>query len=319
MSEPVLPQRFLDLAAAVRAPKELSAEGLRARFGDPAEVRLAIGQVWRARWEKISLLVLVLAIADREVNAVPVTIDPPGEDAASLVVDGARTAFGVESTVWAGLAGPVPLRVLDRVVDFWEPDLVTWAAEMADGGTPSVPAGARQGTVPASVFDASEQVRAELEDDLDALREAPGLPEAKGTAKVVALGALLNGLPDLPVLGAALGVPQPEVMRILRGSVPLKPGQVEAVASATGLSVDAVAKTVRPLPAALVAAAEHPRWRETWIRRAKRLGVSEGEARLSGGYGTLALAARETGGAEPDWEARLRQFLRGEDLDGSDA
>ncbi|WP_413757928.1 hypothetical protein [Streptomyces sp. MMBL 11-3] len=318
MSEPVLPQRFLDLAAAVRAPKELSAEGLWARFGDPAEVRLAIGQVWRARWEKISLLVLVLAIADREVNAVPVTIDPPGEDAASLVVDGDRTAFGVESTVWAGLAGPVPLRVLDRVVDLWEPDLVAWAAEMANGGTPSVPAGARQGTVPASVFDPSEEVRAELEDDLDALREAPGLPEA-GTEKVVSLGALLNGLPDLPVLGAALGVPQPEVMRILRGSVPLKPGQVEAVASATGLSVDAVAKTVRPLPAALVAAAEHPRWRETWIRRAKRLGVSEGEARLSGGYGTLALAARETGGAEPDWEARLRQFLRGEDLDGSDA
>ncbi|MFJ3898191.1 hypothetical protein [Streptomyces sp. NPDC090083] len=319
MSEPVVPQRFLDLAAAVRAPKELSAEGLRARFGDPAEVRLAVGQVWRARWEETSLLVLVLGIADREVNAVPVTIDPPGEDAASLVVDGIRTAFGVESTVWAGLAGPVPLRVLDRVVDLWEPDLVAWAAEMADGGAPSVPAGARQGTVPASVFDPSEEVRAELEDDLDALRAAPGLPEAKGTEKVVSLGALLNGLPDLPALGAALGVPQPEVMRILRGSVPLKPGQVEAVASATGLSVDAVAKTVRPLPAALVTAAEHPRWRETWIRRAKRLGVSEGEARLSGGYGTLALAARETGGAEPDWEGRLRQFLRGEDLAGSDA
>ena len=319
MSEPVVPQRFLDLAAAVRAPKELSAEGLRARFGDPAEVRLAVGQVWRARWEETSLLVLVLGIADREVNAVPVTIDPPGEDAASLVVDGIRTAFGVESTVWAGLAGPVPLRVLDRVVDLWEPDLVAWAAEMADGGAPSVPAGARQGTVPASVFDPSEEVRAELEDDLDALRAAPGLPEAKGTEKVVSLGALLNGLPDLPALGAALGVPQPEVMRILRGSVPLKPGQVEAVASATGLSVDAVAKTVRPLPAALVTAAEHPRWRETWIRRAKRLGVSEGEARLSGGYATLALAARETGGAEPDWEGRLRQFLRGEDLAGSDA
>ncbi|MFF8021399.1 hypothetical protein ACFZDJ_09760 [Streptomyces sp. NPDC007896] len=319
MSEPVVPQRFLDLAAAVRAPKELSAEGLRARFGDPAEVHLAVGQVWRARWEETSLLVLVLAIADREVNAVPVTIDPPGEDAASLVVDGTRTAFGVESTVWAGLAGPVPQRVLDRMVDLWGPDLVAWAAEMADGGAPSVPAGARQGTVPASVFDASEEVRAELEDDLDALRAAPGLPEAKGTEKVVSLGALLKGLPDLPMLGTALGVPQPEVMRILRGSVPLKPGQVEAVASATGLSVDAVAKTVRPLPAALVAAAEHPRWRETWIRRAKRLGVSEGEARLSGGYGTLALAARETGGAEPDWEGRLRQFLRGEDLAGSDA
>lgn len=134
MSEPVVPQRFLDLAAAVRAPKELSAGGLRARFGDPAEVRLAVGQVWRARWEETSLLVLVLATTDREVNAVPVTIDPPGEDAASLVVDGTRTAFGVESTVWAGLAGPVPLRVLDRVVDLWEPDLVAWAAETADGG-----------------------------------------------------------------------------------------------------------------------------------------------------------------------------------------
>ncbi|MFE4828113.1 hypothetical protein [Streptomyces sp. NPDC056672] len=318
MSEPGVPQRFLDLAAAARAPKALSIGSLRTRFGDPTEMQVSVGQVWRARWEETSLLVLVLAIAAREVHAVPVTIDPPGEDAASLVVDGARTAFGVESTVWAGLAGPVPLRVLDRVVDAWESDLVTWAAETAVGEPSPVPPGARQGVIPMSVFDVSEEVRAELEDDLEALRSAPGLPAATGTEKVAALAALLSGPPDLPALGTALGVPQPEVMRILRGLVPLKPEQVEAVAGVTGLPVDAVAKTVRPLPAALVAAVEHPRWRETWIRRAQRSGISEGDARLFGGYGAFALAARQTGGEEPDWEGRLQQFLHGEGPSGSE-
>ncbi|MEU9048630.1 hypothetical protein AB0D63_44670 [Kitasatospora sp. NPDC048343] len=318
MSEPGVPQRFLELAAAAMAPQQLSNEGLRARFGSPEEVRLAAGQVWRACWEETSLLVLVLELATREVRAAPVTIDPPGEDAASLVVDGRRTVFGVETTVWAGLAGPVPTRVLDRVVDSWEPDLVAWAAETAAGGTPSVPAGARQGVAPVSVFDASEDVRAVLEDDLEALRMAPGLPAAEGSAKVVSLGELLKGrLPDLPALGTALELSQPEVMRILRGSTPLAPGQAEEVAKVTGLPVEAVAAAVRPLPPALAAAAEHPRWRQTWRSRAQRLGVSEGDARLTGGYGAFALAARETGGADPDWEGRLRQFLRGEDLAGS--
>ncbi|TQF04401.1 hypothetical protein E6W39_21970 [Kitasatospora acidiphila] len=320
MSEPGVPQRFLELAAAAMAPQQLSDEGLLARFGFPEEVRLAAGQVWRACWEETSLLVLILALATREVQAVPVTIDPPGEDAASLVVDGTRTAFGVEATVWAGLSGPIPMRVLDRVVDSWEPDLVAWAAEMAAGGAPSVPAGARKGVAPVPVFGASEDVRADLEDDLEALRAVPGLPAAEGSAKVVSLKELLKGsLPDLPALGTALGLSQPQVMRILRGSAPVAPGQVEAVAKVTGLSVEAIAATVRPLPPALVTAAEHPRWRQAWRRRAQRLSVSEEDARLTGGYEAFALAARETGGAEPDWEGRLRQFMRGEDLAGSGA
>ncbi|MGA5818792.1 hypothetical protein ACPC54_13160 [Kitasatospora sp. NPDC094028] len=318
MSEPGVPQRFLELAAAAVAPQQLSDEGLLSRFGGPEEVRLAAGQVWRACWEETSVLVLILALATREVHAVPVTIDPPGEDEACLVVDGARTAFGVKATVWAGLAGPVPMRVLDRVVDSWELDLVAWAAEMAAGGSPSVPVGARQGIPPESAFDASADVRAVLEDDLEVLQSVPGLPAAEGSAKVVPLAELLKGrVPDLSALGTALGLSQPEVMKILRGSAPMALGQVEAVADVTGLPVEAVAATVRPLPVALVAAAEHPRWRQAWKHRAKRLGVSEEDARLTGGYGAFALAARETGGAEPDWESRLRQFLRGEDLAGS--
>jgi hypothetical protein len=102
-------------------------------------------------------------------------------------------------------------------------------------------------------------------------------------------------------------------MKLLRGKIPLTPDQIEVVARVTGLSSEQIAGTVRPLPLGLVIQVEHPRWRPTWMRRAQRLHISEGQARLTGGYGVFALAARETGGGEPDWNQRLRQFLHDEE------
>jgi hypothetical protein len=55
------------------------------------------------------------------------------------------------------------------------------------------------------------------------------------------------------------------------------------------------------------------------VRRAQNLGVSEDHACLTGSYGVFSLAARETGGGEPDWDERLRQFLREEDTDAGGA
>jgi transcriptional regulator with XRE-family HTH domain len=132
------------------------------------------------------------------------------------------------------------------------------------------------------------------------------------------LAALLGPTLDLAALCSALGLQQSEVMKLLRGKALLTPEQIEAVARATALPAEEIAGTVRPLPLKLVAKAEHPRWRAAWTRRAERLQVTEAQARLTGGYGTFALAARETGAEEPDWDARLRQFLREQDDPGGD-
>lgn len=310
MSEMDIPQRLRDLAHRAWVPRGLSEEGLRERFGDPDDVEIQVGQVWRARWEDISVLVLILAVEDRDVTAAPVTIDPPAEDDHSFVLEGPGTVFGVDTTVWAGLTGTLPIRVLERPVDQWSDEVVRWTRQTADGRPRDVPAGARCGCAIPSDLDPTALIRAELIDDVEALRQAPGLPTAACGERPSELASLLGGRPDLVSLGSALDLPQPEVMKILRGKTPLTGRQIEAVAQVTGLPAEQIAASVRPLPLGLVVKMEHPRWRRTWQERARIHRVSETQARLAGSYGAFALAARQTGGGEPDWNERLRQFLR---------
>lgn len=313
MSDQGVPQRFLDLARRARGPRALSETGLRERFGDPAQVELEAGQVWRARWEDVTMLVLVLGVETHEVSAVPVTIDPPGEDESSVVVAGPRTAFGVNATVWSSLASRIPMRVLERVIDAWGKDLVELAVSRTRGRPGPLPPGVRDGLPIRSALEPAAEMRARLADDLECLQHAPGLPVEEAGQSAGTLASLLGDQLDLRALCTALQLPQPQVMKLLRGKTPLSPEQIDTVASATGLPTEEIARTVRPLPADLVLVAEHPRWRPVWVRRAQRLGISETQARLSVGYGAFALAARQTGGGPADWEARMRQFLRDED------
>lgn len=315
MSDAHIPQRLLGLARQARAPRALTDSGLRERFGAPEDAEISARQVWRARWEAVSVLVLVVTVADREVHAAPVTVDPPAEDDRSLVLSGSSTAFGVDTTVWAGLTAAVPIRVLERAVDAWNEDIVGWVRRVAEGVPGEAPSGTRPGRAIPSELDQARQVRAELVDDLEALQQSPGLPAGISEKPVTDLASKLRGRLDLPSLCQSLDLPQPQVMQILRGKVPLTSDQISAVSQATGLSVDEVEQSVRPLPPGLVVAAEHPRWRSAWQDRARKGRVSVEQARLTGAYGAYGLAARQAGG-EPDWNDRLRQFLRGED-DGS--
>jgi hypothetical protein len=269
--------------------------------------------VWRARWAYISVLVLVVAVRGRDVLAAPVTIDPPAENERSLVLAGSSTAFGVDVTVWADLTGAVPIRVLERLVDACSDEIVQWTRSASEGHPGDVPAGARRGHVISSELDPAALARAELADDLETLRQTPGLPAAAPGEQPRGLASLLRPELDLPSLCSALGLPQPEVMKILRGKAPLTAGQIETVARVTGLTAERVAASVRPLPLDLIVKMEHPRWRDTWQERARMHQVSETQARLAGSYGAYSLAARQTGGGAPDWDERLRQFLRDED------
>jgi len=313
MSNLGVPQRFLDLAEQARGPRALSEEGLREHFGEPAKVEIEAGQVWRVHWGEVSALVLVLVVEDRDVLVAPVMIDPPAEDDRSVVLEGSFTAFGVQATVWAGLTSAIPIRVLDRPVDEWSEVLVRWVTLTAQGLPSAIPSGTRQGREIQSELDPAALIRAELADDLESLRQAPGLPVATTGVTHRDLASLLGNNLDLAGLCSSLGLRQSEVMRILRGQTPLTPDQVEIVARVTGLSSKGIASTVRPLPLGLVVTVEHPRWRPIWARRAQRLHIGEDQARLTVGYGVFALAARETGGGEPDWNQRLRQFLHQEE------
>lgn len=316
MSEWEVPEHLLRLAAQAAKP-DLQPARLLERFGAAEQVRIEEGQVWRARWNGAVVLVLVLDVGDRDVWAVPVTLDPPAEDESCLVLDGRRSVFGVDVTVWAGMVQAVPVRVLDQVLDAWDSDLVGCTRAVAQGrpGDPAV--GMRAGSAPGSLFEDSVALRAELEDDLAELQAAPGLASAVGASPAQgSLAALLGGRPDIAQLTEALGKPQSQVMAILRGRRLLEPGDIAGLARATGLSQEQIADTVQPLPEDLVEAVEHPRWRPVMTLLAKHGAGDEAQARWQAGYGAFALAARETGGSSPDWDARLKQFLVGQGRQG---
>ncbi len=151
--------------------------------------------------------------------------------------------------------------------------------------------------------------RADLEDDLVYLRNAPALPIAISDRPAVPLGRLLGKSLDLASLVTALGIPQHEVMALLGGKKPLTPAMVGSVADVTGLSAQKVAEAVLPLPSGLVAEIDHPRWRSVWKTWADQSGVDEAAVRIEAGYGAFVMAARQTGGQAPDWGARLRHVV----------
>ncbi len=251
----------------------------------------------------------------------PAVVGPPHRQQrlrtlhACLVVEAEQTVFGVDAVVWGDLLRTVPVRVLDQVLDTWQPDIVSWAESSAEEQRDVPPAGARLGHEPASVFEDAAALRAELEDEMDALCEAPGLISADESKPATGdLAGLLRDRLDLAQLTAALDRPQSQVMAILRGKMPLGAEDIARIAEATGLPQEQVAASVRTLPHSLVEKVEHPRWRPAVRLLAQQEAVDEVQARLRLGYGAFALAARETGGASQNWDARLQQFMasRGE-------
>lgn len=157
--------RLRHLAASMRVPRALTNAGLRDRFGDPDAIDPAVGQIRRAEWADVARLVLLIAVDNRRWRVVPVPIEPPGEDEDSLVVGPSRTRFPVEVSAWAGLAKAIPTGVLGRLVDVWEPELVTWCAVTADARL-QAPAGTRVGR-PADRYASAHAVRADISDDLE--------------------------------------------------------------------------------------------------------------------------------------------------------
>lgn len=313
MSDPDVPKWLIDLAARNPGPRSLTESALRERFGKPREIDLERGQLWRAGWGDVAVLLLLLELGDGEVRASPVTIDPPAEDENSFVLAPDCTGLPTSVTVWTGLTRFVPQRVLETLVAAWSADVTTYLTNPTSmQPRAKLPIGMRRGLPIDSEFDDRCMIRADLEDDVDQLGQMPGLPVESPGSPPTTLAAVLGDV-DLAALCTALELPQPAVMKLLRGTTPLTPAQAAVVAQTTGVPQARVLGAVRGMPRGLVQAAEHPRWRQVWIARAQRLGTDETQARLDGCQKAFALAARQTGSSQPDWNARLQRALFGEE------
>jgi hypothetical protein len=310
-----VPDRVLAAARAARAPEALTEAARRKRFGPVAELPIEPGQLWRARTASVVMFLLLLDGLDdeaepdrRRILAAPTTVDPPGEDDRSLVLNETANVFGVEVTVWAGLAKPVPIHVLEDILDQVPGGIVEYCRTLTMGEEPlaALPAQSRRGHPIRSAFAPSAEVRSDVEDEWSTLVESAGLPVANAAIP----GELAR--PKLPLRLAqvmqALGLPQPAAMQLLRGKYPLTPEQAQQLAEVAGLSESDVLDTVHPLPAGVVSAVEHPRARMRLLQLASRTGRSEEQTRRGAAYAVYALAARETGGAGA-WRQRLDRWL----------
>jgi hypothetical protein len=298
-------------AAAAASPGLLAAvhaADRAASMPDPSR-----GQLWRATWEGVTQLVLVLRVtAAGTATVVPVTVDPPASDEASVVADADLTMLGHEATLWGGLAADMPFLVFDVLLGVVAPTIVAAAERVAVGeGRDELPEGLRTGSRVESPFDPAAQVRAELSDALDLLGHAAWVASSAPAGK--SLPELLKGRKEVPELlreiAETLGLKPPEVMSIMKGARPVLPDQAPVFARIAGLTEQEVLSAAPPLPDGLILELDRPRWRKALTARRASAG-SEGAARRSVAYGALALAARQTGASSADpWPERIRQYL----------
>ncbi len=301
-----IPDRVRRLAASAQAPHALTTGGIRERFGEPARVRPSAGQVWRATWADVSRLVLLVEAKERYWRVAPVSVEPTGEDHDTLVLSPESTVFGLEVTVWAGLARSIPTGTLSRIVDTWPVEITSWCGDTSAGSIGDPPSGARRGRPGSEPWDGGAMVRVALTDDMDVLAAAPLVPtqqtaqvDLRAAARAVGLRAVVD----------ALGTSQPETMQILSGKRPTTQAQAQALAPLLGFSVDDIMAASGSLPFDLAVELEQPWWRSTWQALARYFQGSETSARISVGFGVFGMAYRQTGETAPDWRGRIGQWL----------
>jgi hypothetical protein len=295
-------RELLSLAREAAQP-QLTESALRERFGAPDHWPLRPGAVWRARWDKVALLVLLVGNPTATtISLTPVTFDGTGADADALVVK--APALGV-LTVWRSLRCDLPLAVLDRPVDELAPAVVAWtvggpASDDAQIGGPALPSAASR-----------SPVRADIVDDLDVLAEAvPVLKRAPSAAAVVGSRKRVSPSEEqLTALIARLDVSLPVVLDLIDGKRQPSPEEAAALLDIVGVTPE-----MAPPPAELVIEMYHPRWKMTVLDLARRRDLDEAAARTGIATGVYALAARQTGEQTPDWHERLARWADAEGL-----
>lgn len=313
-----VPEHVLRAGAAAAAPPGLLAalRSAEATAPLPDPVRR---QLWRARWGAVAQLVLVLEVNGAGTAvAAPVTTDPPGADEHSVVLDSGLTVLGCPVTVWGGLAAEIPFFVFDAPLGEVAPAVTTAAEHVPADGQVMLPDGVSVGAPAEPLFSPVAGVRAGLADVLEELRSAAWAPLAVPDGRP--LRELLKGHPAVPALmkelAESLGLKTPEVIGLMNGIRAVPPEQVPIIAQIAGLAERDVQSAVAPLPDALVRELGRPRWRKAIRDRVPR-GGPEAPVRLAVAYGSLALAARQTGPASADpWPQRIGHYLATHQPDG---
>ncbi|MFI7131282.1 hypothetical protein ACIBQ1_36745 [Nonomuraea sp. NPDC050153] len=287
--------RLMAAVGAVRIPNEVRAV-VQAEPHDPVPA-----QLWRARWAEVIELLLITEVND-SVVAMPITLEDHHADARTLVLAPGQSSLAVTLVVWTDLAHRVPMCVLDRQIGTVAVDVSRPGWEAA-----AIAGGAQCAGDPVSAADSRHQVRARLQDAMDAFVEAAWAPS--GTGDLARLLAAASLSPQRLI--DALGVTPQRALALRRGQAAVSDVEAAALAPLLGITEEAVLAANAPPPAGLVAHMSKPHRRAQVMRLARKRGVSEYRARLAATYGVNAQAARQTGQShEPAWEERIDRYFQ---------
>jgi hypothetical protein len=303
-----IPEELLRAVAAAVAPK-LTPAALRERFGAPGDWEVLPGQLWRAAWDDVTMLVLVVSVSGSLVTVAPATVEPAAEADGSLIVDASRTALDELVTIWGGLMRQIRLEVLDRPIDVIGADIAAWCATRA-----GVPDGCHLGATPASPFEMDIDAGAMVADDIEALASAESWAAHIAPVPIGDSGAVsVPSRDQFAQLQSRLGLPLPEVLALVDGKRPaVSEKEIAALRAVLGH-----VPHVQPPSQGLVIELSHPRWRSASRAFARRGSRSEPEARLAMAYeiSGASMAARQTGEREPAWRDRVQRWVTAQGLE----
>jgi len=258
------------------------------------------GQIWRAVWEHTIQLLVITAVDDDTVHAIPVSLERYADTDTLLLPAGAST-LEQPLALWWGLQLPLPWYVLDRQVSQLT---VPLPASTGPSLPHEVPPGATWGSTAPQPAAAAVEYRGVLADSLADLSGARWAPQGSG-----ALPELLQrrGV-TIKQLASHLNLQPPQALAVWRGQAPLTPEQAENLASALGLGADEVLAANPALPAPVIRELSRPSRRHQVRALATRTAISEPDARRRAAFGIYALAARQEG-STTDWGARANRYF----------
>lgn len=254
------------------------------------------GQVWRAAWEDVVCLIVVVGHPEgRRVRAAVASGEPVGDDRTVTVT----TDSGLPVNVWSDVVGLVPSFVLaQRVGDVSAAVLadVLAAADRPPRRWPSI----------TTIHDDRTLFRASLLDALAALTALDWAAPATSDAADLRDLAKQHGL-KASALARMLGTTPGDGNRLLAGSRSLTPSEANVLAEQFGEPV----QTSVSYDEDLLAELDRPALRPLLHRRAVReFAGDEVETRRSIAEGTWALAARHRDAGPRNWRELLEEHLR---------
>lgn len=252
------------------------------------------GQLWRAAWQDMACLVVVLeARVGRQVFVAAASEERSGDEAAVL----ATTDAGLSPLVWGSVTASIKIFTLDYRLAMLSADALAAVRTAVHGEGPNIWAHI------SSPLDDRALLRADLVAAVEYLAKAEWVPRSAGIP--LAVQAKKSGL-GVAEVSSALEIPPGDARALLQGKRAPRPGEVDLLTELFGeVSMEAIS-----YDADLLALMDLPEYRERLERRGASHQLTDPIAlRRRFAEELMPVAARMRSPFTRDWRSLIDEAL----------